>query len=115
MAQYLGCPLVGDFNLYIRKEKDVEKDEVLDTLITVTEDYPTKTFLFEVFSRLFKGKYYSNNFNFAQVLEKMQLDTKGYNVLLERLTNLGIIDQVGERVYELADGVTIEERLEKDG
>ena len=114
MAMYIGCPLKGDFNLYIRKEEDVENDEVLERLITITEDHTLSTFLYEIFGRLFKGKYYSNAYNFAQVLKEMQLTSSEYNTLIEKLVNLGVLVEVDERVFELADGVGITERNDEE-
>lgn len=98
----IGCPLRGDLNIYIR---GTEESEALDRLITVTEDHGLSEMLYEVYNRLFKGKFYSNSYNFATIVEVLGLTSLEYNTLLERLVNLEVLVEVKSRVYELGEKV----------
>lgn len=107
VKRQVGIDIPKERWLFVTLEDEDKKDSHLDSLVTVMKYNNVHDLFGEIVHRFFKGRYYSNKYNFAQVVNSLGITTEEYNDALNKLVNAGIIRKVKERVYELNKGYAI--------
>jgi len=97
------------------KDDDYKSRALMNTIFALREftDEQAKV-IAHIFSLFFKGKYYSNSYNFRLVVRKHGIDGNKYNSIIWGLEKLGILKEVKEKVYELTEGLYIMTRKEME-
>lgn len=74
----------------------------MSNILQFTQACPFPSKILEIMAPLwFKGKYYSNSYNFRKVLEIADTQSSMYNYAIDKMVEWGIIKEIKHRVYEL--------------
>jgi hypothetical protein len=102
----VGTDLEKEFYLLIEIDED-ENDDSLSRLVAVMKYPLVSKVMAQVSKLLFKGRYYSNKYNFRIVVNTLRITSSEYNEAINKLVNSGILVEVRERVYELGENMIV--------